>query len=515
MNIKHQQKVAFGMIVLNGDYVLEECLNSVYDYASQILIAEGPVKFWQNKGLTTSTDKTNYILDNFPDPKNKIKIIHSQYDEKDSQCNAYMEHLNSDIDYVWNLDCDEIYKQNDLEKIDKLLFDEKYTSVGVQSKSFFGGFENYLTGFEQNKDNFLRIFKSYPNCKWSTHRPPTIKTPSNITPLPPKHLDSKKLFDEHGVEMYHYSYVFPRQVYKKVEYYQSIGGTVNRIPNYFFEVFYPWVIGNQQERKIIEDKFIGVHEYLPAVRGPCYSDKFTGEHPYFIEKSLNKLKETFNEELNYVTEKLKAHSNTLQKNYEHIDNWKIKTLHEKQLQLNKNEYESKWPSHWDFLVKIGKENFNPETKVLDIGCGCGFFNLLLENQTPLIGENYTGIDYSENAMEIAKQNFSGNFNVKNYTDLTKDFTSNFDFGIISALTNVLPNGDEALNFLLSLNIPNLILLKILTTQNDFHCSTYTAYDTATTYKFEHNNEKFNQIIMDNGYKIIYNSGNEYYLKKNI
>jgi len=33
MNIKHQQKIAFGMIVLNGDYVLEECLNSVYDFA--------------------------------------------------------------------------------------------------------------------------------------------------------------------------------------------------------------------------------------------------------------------------------------------------------------------------------------------------------------------------------------------------------------------------------------------------------------------------------------------------
>tara|TARA_E500000318_G_scaffold82135_1_gene77452 strand:- start:3054 stop:3980 length:927 start_codon:yes stop_codon:yes gene_type:complete len=304
MNIKHQQKVAFGMIVLNGDYVLEECLNSVYDYASQILIAEGPVKYWQNKGLTTSTDNTNYILDNFPDPKNKIKIIHSQYDEKDSQCNAYMEHLNSDIDYVWNLDCDEIYKQNDLEKIDKLLFDEKYTSVGVQSKSFFGGFDHYLTGFEQNTDNFLRIFKSYPNCKWSTHRPPTIKPPAGTTTLPAKHLDSKTLFDNDGVEMYHYSYVFPKQVYKKMEYYWNIGGSGNRIPNYFFEVFYPWVIGNDTERAKIEVQYAGVHEYLPAGRGPCYSNKFDGNHPIYIEKSLDRLNKILEEELNYVRRKI-------------------------------------------------------------------------------------------------------------------------------------------------------------------------------------------------------------------
>ena len=37
-------KIAFGMIVFEGDYVLEECLQQVYPYAEQILIAEGPVE---------------------------------------------------------------------------------------------------------------------------------------------------------------------------------------------------------------------------------------------------------------------------------------------------------------------------------------------------------------------------------------------------------------------------------------------------------------------------------------
>ena len=72
---------------------------------------------------------------------------------------AYMKHINSDIDYIWNLDSDEIYKTEDLKNIIKFLKDESPTSVGVRSCSFYGGLDNYLSGFELNRDNFLRIFK--------------------------------------------------------------------------------------------------------------------------------------------------------------------------------------------------------------------------------------------------------------------------------------------------------------------------------------------------------------------
>ena len=74
-------KIAFGMIVFDGDYVLSECLKQVYPFASQILISEGPVSYWQKQGKITSTDNTNKILDEFPDPENKIKIIHQHSEE--------------------------------------------------------------------------------------------------------------------------------------------------------------------------------------------------------------------------------------------------------------------------------------------------------------------------------------------------------------------------------------------------------------------------------------------------
>ena len=52
-------KIAFGMIVFESDYVLKQCLEQIYPFASQILIAEGPVEYWQQKGRETSLDGTN------------------------------------------------------------------------------------------------------------------------------------------------------------------------------------------------------------------------------------------------------------------------------------------------------------------------------------------------------------------------------------------------------------------------------------------------------------------------
>ena len=287
-------KIAFGMIVFEGDYVLKQCLEQVYPFAEQILIAEGPVSYWQRQGRTTSLDDTNKILNEFPDPDNKIKVVHGQFNEKDDQCKAYMKHINDDIDYIWNLDSDEIYKTEDLKKIINFLKTELPTSVGIRSCSFYGGFDDYLTGFELNRDNFLRIFRYTKGSTWLTHRPPTIQYPinSNITK---KHVDSDTLFNSLGVQMYHYSYTFPDQVYKKVNYYKDSVSRQNCIDDYFTRVYLPWVSG---KKDIVEKEFVGVHEFKPHMRGECYTEKFTGSHPESIQRDMEQLKTKFQKQLN-------------------------------------------------------------------------------------------------------------------------------------------------------------------------------------------------------------------------
>lgn len=287
-------KIAFGMIVFEGDYVLNECLEQVYPFASQILISEGPVQYWQNKGKTTSEDKTNEILNNFYDPDKKIKIIHGQFKEKDEQCKAYMNYIDPDTDYIWNLDSDEVFKTNDLIKMKDFLIDEAPTSVGIQSCTFYGGFDYFLTGFETKVDNFLRIFKYQNGANWKTHRPPTIEYKTHINR---KHINSLELFEKTNIQMYHYSYVFPNQVYKKISYYKDAVSGNNCIDNYFHEVYLPWITSNTEQKNIIEKKYDGVHEFKPHIRGSCKTSKFTGSHPESIIKNLNKLKDRFEKEL--------------------------------------------------------------------------------------------------------------------------------------------------------------------------------------------------------------------------
>ena len=230
--------IAFGMIVFNGNYVLKECLESVYPFASQILISEGPVKYWQGQGHETSTDGTNDILHEFYDPDNKIIIEHGQYEEKNEQCNRYIQHMKDDTDYIWNLDSDEIFKPEDIQLVIQALKDYSFTSVGFKSLSFYGGFDHYLTGFEEDAE-FHRIRKVYPGSYWATHRPPTIAHKVQPT-LQELHL-SYNMLAEYGVRMYHYSYVFPWQVKKKVQYYKAAVSMDNCIDDYYENVYHRWV----------------------------------------------------------------------------------------------------------------------------------------------------------------------------------------------------------------------------------------------------------------------------------
>lgn len=276
-------KIAFGIIIFNTDFILQEVLESIYQFADQILIAEGPVKYWQEQGYTTSVDQTNEILHSFPDPENKIKVHHGQYSEKDEQCNAYMKFLNSDIDYIWNLDADEVFKQNDINHLLSIIEKNNITSVGFKSLTFYGGFNHYLTGFEEGAE-FQRISKIYPGAKWRTHRPPTIANPK----WQDRHLDYN-LLAEMGIRMYHYSYVFPRQVKEKIFYYKNALSKENCIDNYFEEVYLKWVLGDIETRKQVEQKYQGVHEFIPSYRGDCYTQPFMSEHPPIIQQNMEKL----------------------------------------------------------------------------------------------------------------------------------------------------------------------------------------------------------------------------------
>lgn len=302
-------KICATIIVFNSDFVLKQVIESIYPFMNQILISEGCVQYWKEKGFTTSTDKTNEILSKIKDPQKKIKIVHGTYAEKTEQANAVMHLVQPDTDYIWNVDGDEVFKPGDITKIIAHLKTGNYTSVGFKSITFYGGFTHFLTGFEQEQE-FIRIQKYHAGAMWADHRPPTIAQPPGTVM---RHLSFETLAAE-GIFMYHYSYVFPRQVNEKVNYYTSHFPSENFIPDYFNQVYLAWVKGSTEDRFYVEREFKGVHEFLygKVRRTECCTDIFRGEHPERIQKAMPKLLLEFSSQLRKFTPIDANHSKKLE-----------------------------------------------------------------------------------------------------------------------------------------------------------------------------------------------------------
>lgn len=184
---------------------------------------------------------------------------------------------------------------------------------------------------------------------------------------------------------------------------------------------------------------------------------------------------------------------------EHKDSWKNSKVFEQQLELNLKELIGPYPSHWEqFLRYI--EYYNIES-ILDLGCGVGSYYQLLQDNFPEV--KYTGMDYAFEAIDLAKAHWGyPEFYQKDLWDLTQDELKSYDLIHMGALLDVLPNANEALDYILSLSPKSVLVSRIEIYSN--HPSSgietiYTAYDTIKTYKYMHNLQEVLQIIKKYNY----------------
>ncbi len=184
-----------------------------------------------------------------------------------------------------------------------------------------------------------------------------------------------------------------------------------------------------------------------------------------------------------------------------IDSWKSETVFKKQLELNLIELssESNYPKHWKVFLKLIK-SVNPKS-MLDVGCGCGaYYKLCLKHFPNIV---YTGIDYADDAINLAKKTFGySEFFVKNLFELTPDYVAKFDIIHLGAVLDVLPNGDEALKFILSLQPKKIIIGRVLLTDAESSSYIYKAYDEIDTYRYSHNALNFINVCETYGYNVI-------------
>lgn len=375
-------KISFGIIVLNGDFFLRQVIESIYPYAHSICVAEGSVKYWREQGIETSQDETNLILHTFPDPDNKLKIVHGTWDEKTEQCQAWFKLVPEDTDYVFCVDSDEVHSAENIEKLIKFLEKEQPTSVGFKSDSFYGGFDRIIGGFER-EHSFKRVLQYKKGCIYRTHRQPTLSL--NGIDIEGKDISGNQLHSATGITMWHGSYVSPKGVKDKIQYYENAVITQgNCIANYFENVYLNWVL-NPHKRQQIEQTYKGVQEFNPQTRGEAFTMPFSGNHPDIIKRDMVHLIQKFEIQLEKILNSKKIEDkntcwhkiNSIKKMNEFYDeNVKGKYINQQMEEfyhlkiLNEN------------ICKVEEKNLN----ILDIGCGTAFISDFFKEH------NYTGSD---------------------------------------------------------------------------------------------------------------------------
>lgn len=226
-------KISAFSIVFNIEQTLPEgmfqaCVASLYPHVSEWIIVEGATRaknhyFDGNAAYFTrdgrSTDKTLDILYSLPDNDNKIKIFRSKgwWDGKTSMCQVASDHAVGD--YLWQVDSDEFYKEDDIPKIIDLIDSKKPDTISFNANNFFGDFNHYIGAWGTEWGNAVpwkRIFKTSVGGRWESHEPPVYRRGDGAS--------SGRIIDvaetqRLGVDMYHYCYVSHSQVRFKSKFY--------------------------------------------------------------------------------------------------------------------------------------------------------------------------------------------------------------------------------------------------------------------------------------------------------
>lgn len=291
MNNKKYPRITFGIIVLNGEPFTRYCLRSIYPYAYEIIVVEGGHE--DSKSVCTSdghsidgTLETLYKFKKEEDPEDKLIIVtrNGFWPKKDElgndrtpQSRAYAERAKGD--YLWQIDIDEFYKDEDIVKVIEMITkDPEITVISFPVINFWGDINYTVDSWELRRGLMYvqRIFKWSPNYYYLTHEPPTVVDENKVDLRTKKWITAKKM-RRMGIYMYHYSLLFPWQVEQKVKIYryekpESCSELIEWAEKNFFRIENPFRVHN-------------------IYTSPSWLGRFKGDHPAQVKYMMHDIKE--------------------------------------------------------------------------------------------------------------------------------------------------------------------------------------------------------------------------------
>lgn len=271
------------MIFLNGEPYLKYNIRSLYPHAHQIIISEGACL--GAKEIATknghSTDGTLDVLKEMQkneDPEKKILVVTAEDEghpngfwpgEKLEQSRAYAKRATGN--YLWQVDSDEFYKEKDILKVKQMLRrDPSITAISFIQLQFWGGFKYLVDSYYHRRGGaqLYRLFKWGDDYEYKLHRPPTILDDQGCNTLHQNWVRGRKIARQ-DIYVYHYSFVFPKQVFEKARYYQNAKWTDRKKADWWAEHIY----------MNLEDPFkvFSLYDTLSWLK------RYKGSHPKQIE----------------------------------------------------------------------------------------------------------------------------------------------------------------------------------------------------------------------------------------
>jgi glycosyltransferase involved in cell wall biosynthesis len=252
-------RFSFGIIVLNGEPFTKYCLRQLYPHAYEIIVVEGGSEkarhFAPSGHSTDGTLESLYEFKAQEDPEDKIQIVTRDgfWSEKDEQSQAYAERATGD--YLWQVDIDEFYRHDDIEKVRALLAAKIPDAVTFKQYAFWGSPFIIADSFSQRSegcDQYHRLFKWGKGYTYKTHRPPTVLDENGIDLRTKRWIKGEDLVKQ-GIFLFHYSLLFPVQVTNKCRYYATpisrnrsgyVSGALDWAENSYFNLRHPFRVHN-------------------------------------------------------------------------------------------------------------------------------------------------------------------------------------------------------------------------------------------------------------------------------
>ncbi len=276
------------MITLNGSEYLWYSLKYVYDFIKDngcmIIIVKGSTKYSKIASEDgNSKDKSRDIIGGFIKDSEKDFIIHrkiGKVENKQELRNTYFEIIRGlskedQPDWILMLDDDELYKKEDLQKLDKFLIkNPKIEYIFNHQRWFWGDFKhvgitNETACMEQikagkRKDKIFydavgnrlrqgqyheRIFKWNPSIKYVSHSVITDEEGRDVY-IDPYYENKRIVFS--GCPRYHYGYLTSfKKMYERYRYYEE--RDQNKISNAEADVWKELIKARSQETELLSE----------------------------------------------------------------------------------------------------------------------------------------------------------------------------------------------------------------------------------------------------------------------